>query len=816
MFNRAKRLVAVLLALVTVVLCVPACKTSTPPDTTDITFPENTPPTDIKITEEYKIIYEAGADKSSSKIRNALRDLTGKTPEAKTPDKISGRSDFEILIGNTGLTESTEFIDTMSDKEYGVKIIKAEGSVKILVASKSSDHTGYAADLFVSEYLSTDKSMPYLLKEDTTMKTAPNQENNNDNSKLNFAGLQFEEELITVAPVTGAAYTRMAKLKDGRIICIYGAKGAGDATAQIYAIYSSDKGLTWSERVPVTANIDGPDLVCANGVPFQLDDGTILVAYRANEPVNRDEVGKTGRYHSSIRIMASSDNGKTYQRHSIVWDLQEEGIQKWKSSFGLWEPHFGMLNGELACFFAIGKSVYDYNHIINSIDIFVWRNNNWVRATYTSDEIPGSIKNGMPVWQPISEGGYILAIESTQNQKLPTKNILTTKLLTSKDGIHWVNQCDVYIPDVNKRRSGAPYVVQLPDGRFVVSYMTDEDAKSPSETGNDKMILKISVSVPGKNAYQLSGEADFEGPFNVLEIPVGYDATYGGLMVDDEYLYVYSYTNYPSKQIVLRRARLDGKASDEDNEQSSNQEAQSAYKAGWNFQTFKSSKNTSLPYQIYIPENMDTSKEYPVILFMHGLGSVGTDGSHISSTVAQFVKNVPNSKYKNDVIIIAPQHPKGQKWVNVDYTKGTYNFSNTPMSTYLSAAKELFDREFKNLPIDRDRVYGYGNSMGAFATIYLAMTYPDLYAAIVPVAGGCDPTKAELIKDLPIWLFHGDADTTVPITPSQSLYDNLIALGSKNAKLTVFKNVGHNANTCFAAAANTDGLLDWLFSQKKG
>lgn len=810
MFNRAKRFVAVLLALITVVLCVPACQSTTPQDTANTSTPEE-PPTDIMITEDYKIIYEAGADKSSSRVRNAIRNITGKTPDAKTSDKVSERSNYEILIGNTGFEESIDFINTLNNKEYGVKVIKAEGSVKIVIAAISSDHTGYAAEMFESEYISSDKNMPYLLKEETTVKTVPDE----DQSHLNFAGLQFEEEIITVTPTTGAAYTRMATLKDGRIICIYGAKGAGDATAQIYAIYSSDKGLTWSDRVPVTANIDGPDLVCANGVPFQLEDGTILVAYRANEPVDRDEVGVTGRYHSSIRIMASTDNGQTYQRHSIVWDLQEEGIQKWKSSFGLWEPHFGILNGELACFFAIGKSVYDYNHIINSIDIFVWRNNTWVRANYTSDEVPGAIKNGMPVWQPISEGGYILAIESTQNQKLSTKNILTTKLLTSKDGIHWVNQCDVYIPDVYKRRSGAPYIVQLPDGRFVVSYMTDEDAKTPSETGNDKMILKISVSVSGKTAYDLSGEADFEGPFNVLEVPVGYEATYGGLMVDDEYLYVYSYTNYPSKQIVLRRARLDGKSTDADNEQNTNQGTQTSYKAGWNFQTFKSSKNTSLPYQIYIPNNMDTSKKYPVILFMHGLGSVGTNGEHITQTVAQFVKNVPNSKYKDEVIIIAPQHPKGEKWVNVDYTKGTYNLANTPMSTYLAAAKELFDREFASLPIDTDRVYGYGNSMGAFATIYLAMTYPDLYAAIVPVAGGCDPTKAELIKDIPIWLFHGDADTTVPITPSQTLYDNLVKLGSTNAKITVFKNVGHHSTNCFAAAANTDGLLDWLFAQKK-
>lgn len=237
--------------------------------------------------------------------------------------------------------------------------------------------------------------------------------------------------------------------------------------------------------------------------------------------------------------------------------------------------------------------------------------------------------------------------------------------------------------------------------------------------------------------------------------------------------------------------------------------------AGWSFRSYKASNGITLPYQMYIPENMDPSKKYPVVLFMHGLGSVGTTGNHIYQATAQIVSNIPQSKYKNDVIMIAPQHPKGQKWVEVNYKSGIYSFDKTPISRWLAAAKELVDTCTKELPIDTGRIYGYGNSMGAFATIYMAMTYPDLYAAIVPVAGGCDPTKAALIKDVPIWLFHGDADTTVNIAGSQTLYNNLKALDAKDARLTVFKGVGHASKGCFIAAANTEGLLDWMFSQSK-
>lgn len=404
-------------------------------------------------------------------------------------------------------------------------------------------------------------SIPETTKAPETT-SAPTTETDPEILARTFGGIVFEKEIYTVTKTSGIPYTRMIALEDGRLMMVFGEKRSGDIATQIYAIYSSDNGKTWGSRVPVTKNIDTYDidgklLTCANGVPYQLEDGTILVAYRANTKKDSAEIKQTGKYHSSIRIMQSKDGGKNFTRHSIVWDLYEENIPDvYASSVGVWEPHLGMLNSELACFFAIGKSVYNYDHTINSTDIFVYRNGSWVRASYTSTEIPGSVKNGMPVWQKLNGGGYILAVESNKNKTSTYKNVLTTKLLLSTDGIHWTNQCDVYVPDVLKRRSAAPYVVQLPNGQIVVSYMTDEDAATPSETGNDKMIFKISVSKPGKSVYELRGEDDFYSSYNIFNCPVGKESRYGGMYVDDKYLYVYTATNNGSSKIVLRRAAL--------------------------------------------------------------------------------------------------------------------------------------------------------------------------------------------------------------------------------------------------------------------
>ena len=560
MFKHAKKIAVIALAMVMLVLTFAACNNAE--DTTaDSQSGDNVTvtPTGPVLSADYKIVYEDSAEKLMSRVRNIVRDACGKTPSSVKASASSEDFSYAILIGNTGRAESTAFIDSLEADNYGVKIIESEGSCKIIIAAKTSELTGYAIDLFINEYAPSEKGAAQLLKSESSIKKY--EEDPQDLIDHTFANIEFEEEIIKVAEVGGVPYTRMTKLNDGRLMMVYTSSNTA------YAIYSSDNGLTWSDKVAVTNSIDqddreGKKLEIANAMAYQIEDGTILVAYRANEKVNRDDgddsIKKTGKYHSSIRIMCSKDNGKTYERHSIVWDLYEENIQKWYASCGLWEPHLGMLNGELACFFAIGKSVYEYNHPINSTDIFVYRNNEWVRAEYTSNETPGTIKNGMPVWQEVKEGGYVMAVESNQNNKSTYANILTAKLFTSVDGKHWVNQCDVYVPHVVKSKSGAPYVVQLPNGQIVVSYMTNDDQKNVDTTlkGDKDCILKISISKLGKSVYDLKGESDFDGPFNVLNIPVGDYAIYGGMYVDDTYLYVYSAANSGGTKILLRRAPL--------------------------------------------------------------------------------------------------------------------------------------------------------------------------------------------------------------------------------------------------------------------
>jgi predicted peptidase len=101
--------------------------------------------------------------------------------------------------------------------------------------------------------------------------------------------------------------------------------------------------------------------------------------------------------------------------------------------------------------------------------------------------------------------------------------------------------------------------------------------------------------------------------------------------------------------------------------------------------------------------------------------------------------------------------------------------------------------------------------MGGFGTWSTTSAYPDLFAAAIPICGGGDPGKADKIKDLPIWVFHGDADTVVKIEKSQVMVDALKKRKSK-VKFTIYPGVGHDS---WSKTYNNPEIYDWLLEHKR-
>jgi predicted peptidase len=238
---------------------------------------------------------------------------------------------------------------------------------------------------------------------------------------------------------------------------------------------------------------------------------------------------------------------------------------------------------------------------------------------------------------------------------------------------------------------------------------------------------------------------------------------------------------------------------------------QDFYKKNTKAFVYTDKNGTKMPYRLFLPENYNPKKEYPIVLVFHGAGSRGNDNlKQLRPWVAGWMDEQVQKEHP--CIILMPQCPKKQQWVNVPWKEGSYRFKDIPMSDPMELAKEIFDKVVQDYSVDKKRVYVMGMSMGGYGTWNFVIRYPKIIAAAVPICGAGDPSMAKKIKRIPIWAFHGDKDPTVPLSGSTDMIESLTRFKKNKTRLTIYKDVGHNS---YELAWKNPALIDWLFSQHK-
>eukprot|EP01112_Ceratiomyxa_fruticulosa_P011639 TRINITY_DN3175_c0_g1_i2.p1 TRINITY_DN3175_c0_g1~~TRINITY_DN3175_c0_g1_i2.p1 ORF type:complete len:280 (-),score=25.87 TRINITY_DN3175_c0_g1_i2:208-942(-) len=188
--------------------------------------------------------------------------------------------------------------------------------------------------------------------------------------------------------------------------------------------------------------------------------------------------------------------------------------------------------------------------------------------------------------------------------------------------------------------------------------------------------------------------------------------------------------------------------------------------------------------------NVSTLPErWPLIMFLHGSDETAK-AKHISQLdrikkhgIPKIVEELPHDESRDTMfpfVAISPQ--KG-------YQSGYSGWN----ATYLYSLLTEFVSQYQEF-IDTNRIYLTGISMGGFGTFRFAASYPQIFAAIVPICGGCDVKNAERLKDIPIWNFHGEKDDIVPISESNKIMEALIGLG-KEVKYTKYEYLQHDSWT---------------------
>jgi predicted esterase/lysophospholipase L1-like esterase len=216
-------------------------------------------------------------------------------------------------------------------------------------------------------------------------------------------------------------------------------------------------------------------------------------------------------------------------------------------------------------------------------------------------------------------------------------------------------------------------------------------------------------------------------------------------------------------------------------------------------------------YQIFVPASYSPSQRWPVILFLHGAGERGSDG--YLQTQVGLPPAIRQNPARFPAIAVFPQATADSSWTG----------------TLARVAVMALDQTTREYQTDPSRVYLTGLSMGGNGTWYVAYRNPKRFAAIAPICSWVSPqfwkvdpvvpadsgehfsALARQLRQMPIWIFHGEVDPAVPVDESRKAFAALQAAGAP-VQYSEVPGTGHDS---WDPAYNSPKFWTWLFAQRR-
>lgn len=208
-----------------------------------------------------------------------------------------------------------------------------------------------------------------------------------------------------------------------------------------------------------------------------------------------------------------------------------------------------------------------------------------------------------------------------------------------------------------------------------------------------------------------------------------------------------------------------------------------------------------------------TTKKYPLILFIHGGGELGTNLQKMNC--CGLPKHLKNKSFPADFEV------KGKHY---SFLVMSPQFKKRPTPDDIQSVIDYAQKRFR---VDPSRIYVTGLSMGGGSTWDYSAVYGQVAAAIVPVCGGTKPTASLATniasKSLPVWTLHSTADAAVPVKWAQdwiAWIDQGNPSIAANTKLTVWSSLSHNSTwmRAFDPSTQIDGknIYEWMLQHRRG
>jgi predicted peptidase len=221
-------------------------------------------------------------------------------------------------------------------------------------------------------------------------------------------------------------------------------------------------------------------------------------------------------------------------------------------------------------------------------------------------------------------------------------------------------------------------------------------------------------------------------------------------------------------------------------------------------------RDEAFGYRLLPPSTTEPGRSYPLLLFLHGRDQRGADNlaqlKHLPTWMAE-----PQRRLDYPCFLVAPQCRPDTFWVE---TPRAFDRAapRQPPGPQMQVVIDILDDVIRKFPVDEERLYLTGLSMGGYGCWDLATRLAERWAAVAPICGGGDELYADRLVDVPVWAWHGADDDVVPAAKSRRMIEAIRAAGGE-PRYTELPGVGHDAWT--PAYCDPNGVLPWMFSQRK-
>jgi poly(3-hydroxybutyrate) depolymerase len=220
---------------------------------------------------------------------------------------------------------------------------------------------------------------------------------------------------------------------------------------------------------------------------------------------------------------------------------------------------------------------------------------------------------------------------------------------------------------------------------------------------------------------------------------------------------------------------------------------------------FSSVDDSDQPYALYLPRHYDPSRAWPLVVSLHG-----ADSNHRLNLRRVFGRGNAPGETDSQATRYFPRFPDVDFLVASPLARGTMGYQGIPEQDVYDMLADV-QRRFR---IDENRIYLTGLSMGGGGALWLGLTRPDLWAAVAPVCPSTREGAVELAPNalhLPVRLFHGDHDPSVPVAGTRQWHKRLLELGGV-AEYIEYPGVRHNA---WDLAYRDAAIFEWFARHRR-